>query len=141
MGRLLDGSDESASRAHDHLLGSYDARALLFEEMTVDGDASPSLDLTVGQDAAFADDELGPLAERNRALLEQAFDLDERARVELERGVAQHVPLAEVAPVGDPFRRFDRTLLAEDGDDLVGRHAARAIAFGARIQPVGADVG
>src|SRR3954471_135453 len=99
MGRLLDGSDESASRAHDHLLGSDDAGALLFEEVTVDRDASPSPDLTIGQDAAFSDDELGALAERDRALLEQALDLDERARVELERCVAQNVALAEVAAV------------------------------------------
>src|SRR5262249_15678707 len=103
MGRLLDGSDESASRAHDQLIGSDDAGALLFEKVTVDGDASPSPDLTIGQDSAPADDELRPLAQRDRALFEQAFDLDEGARVELERRVAEHVAFAEVAAVGPPL--------------------------------------
>ena len=48
---------------------------------------------------ALADDELGALAERDRAVLEEALDLHRRARVELEVRVAEDVALAEVALV------------------------------------------
>ena len=70
-------------------------------------------DLAARQDARLADDELGALAQRDGALLEQALDLHRGARVELQVRVAQHVALAEVAlepptasrPAEPPARR------------------------------------
>src|SRR5258708_25756371 len=127
MGRLLDSADESATGAHDDLFGPDDAGALSLEKVSVDRDASSAFDLTVRKNAPLAHHELGPFAQRDRALLEQAFDLDERAGVELERRVAKHVALAEIAAGGEappPLPVPPR--FAPSGDPLAADRAAAA---------------
>src|SRR5256885_5403657 len=126
MGGLLDCADQRASRADDQLVRSDDARALLLEKMTVDGDAPGTLDLTIRENTGFADDELGSFAERDRALFEQALDFDRCALVELERRVAKHVAAAEVSAIGDTLARLDGTRPAEQCRNLVGGDAAAA---------------
>src|SRR3954453_12462844 len=101
MSGLLDCAHQGSTGAHHHLIGSHDARTLALEEVTIDGDVAAS-DLTVGEHAARPDHELGSLAERDRALLEQALDLDHRTGVELERCVAQDVAATEVAAIAQP---------------------------------------
>src|SRR5439155_11506270 len=83
------------------------------EELTVHGDVAASGDLAVREHARAPHHQLGPLAEADGAVLEQAVDLDPRPLVELEARVAQDVALAEVA-----------ALLGLRGADLAGAEAA-----------------
>src|SRR5260370_35739812 len=135
MGRLLDSADESATGAHDDLFGPDDAGALSLEKVSVDRDASSAFDLTVRKNAPLAHHELGPFAQRDRALLEQAFDLDERAGVELERRVPKHVALAEIAAGCRPVPRPRGPLACAPSRDPLRWGAARSADPWSRGQP------
>src|SRR5262249_32187429 len=95
--RLLDGAHQRAARGDHELARPHDAGALPLEELAVDGDAAGAGDLAAGEHALGADDELRALPQRDGALLEEALDLHAGAAVELQRRVAEHVSLAEVA--------------------------------------------
>jgi hypothetical protein len=140
-GWLLDGGDERTARADDDLVGTNDAGTLSFEEVTIDGDVSTALDLTVGEHAGLADDELRPLAERDRALLEETLDFHECTGIEFQGCAAEDVAPTEVAAIGHAFARLDRSFFAEDRFDFLCDDAARAVAFGAGVEPIGFDVG
>ena len=99
LAALRDGGHHGAARADHQLARANDARALALEELAVDGDVARADDLAVREHALGADHELGVLADVDRAVVEQAVDLDTGARIELQRRVAQHVPATEVAPL------------------------------------------
>src|SRR5439155_16887341 len=94
---LRDGGDDSALRAHRELARAVDARARALEELAVHRDAPGADDLAVGEHAVLADDQLGLVADMDRAVVEQAVDLDAAARFEAERRVAQGIAAAEEA--------------------------------------------
>src|SRR4051812_33108435 len=100
LGRLLDRRSHRPAGADDQLANSHDAGRLVLEELTVDRHVPRALDAAAGQDSLFSDDQTRPLAQLDRARLEQALDLDDRAFAELQRRVAQHVAAAEIAAIG-----------------------------------------
>src|SRR5262249_41421910 len=132
---LRDGRDDRAARADQHLPRPDDARALPLEELAVDRDVAGAGDLAVGEHADRADDQLGAFAEVDRAVLEQAVDLDVGAGVELQARVAQDVAAAEVAARTVAGRGRGGAAAGEHGDRLRALDAAAAVAVGADIDP------
>src|SRR5690606_14981281 len=100
------------------------------EELPVDRDVPGAGDLASREDAVRPDEQLGAAPERDRAVLEEALDLDGRALVEGERRVAEDVTATEVAMV----RRARRVSVArrlelagEDRRDLRRGDAHRTV--------------
>src|SRR5439155_15043186 len=126
-----------AARADVQLARADDARTLALEELAVDRDVAGTDDLAIREHARRTDHELGLLAEVDRAVLEQAVDLDLRARVELQGRVAQHVAAPEVATARLATGRRGGRYRArhQHGRDHAVLDALRAVASGREIQP------
>src|SRR5258705_8925535 len=71
---LGDRGHHRAARADRDAAWPDDARALALEELAVDGDVAGADHLAVGEHAVGADDELGLIAELDRAVREHAVD-------------------------------------------------------------------
>src|SRR5215471_7210521 len=100
LGVLLHRRHQRALAADDQLARPDDARALALEEVPVHGDRPSAGDPAVREHAGLAHHQLGSVAQVDGAVLEEAVDLDARARFEVQRRVLQHVALAEVAARG-----------------------------------------
>ena len=95
---LLDYGHNGALLAHKQPAWTQNSgRNAVFVKLAMDHNFSLPDNLAASQDAIGTYGKDCFLAERDRAVLEAAVDVNARARAELEGSVAQHVSAAEVA--------------------------------------------
>src|SRR5262249_9658071 len=136
---LLHGGDHCAASGDDELARLDDARALALEEAAANDDAAATDDLAVEECSGFPNHELGVGADRDRATLEAALDLDARVVGKLDDRITNDVTGAEIVLARAARALLRRRSARQKIRNFAVGNALRAVPGEAGVEPLGLD--